>query len=100
MNICSSHKAKHFAGVLGVVAPFMLDIGIISCYTTDNRCFWINNEEPEETLDYLKEIVGEVTLGITTGFFVGASLPIMYYSGRIAYSEMLLIHREGYDEIV
>lgn len=97
MHICSSHKAKHFAGVLGVVAPFMLDIGIISCYTTDNRCLWVEGE-PEETLNYLKEIVGDIALGITTGFILGASLPIMYCSGRIAYSEMKLIHT-GYDEI-
>lgn len=97
IDIHNFHAAKSFAGVLGMVIPFALDIGIISCYTTDNRCFWVEGE-PEETLDHLKEIVGEVALGITSGLILGASLPIIYYSGRIAYSEMKLIHT-GYDEI-
>lgn len=98
IDIHNCHEAKSFAGVLGVVIPLVVDIGIVSCYTTDDTCFWVAGD-PEETLGYLKEVVGELALGVTTGLFLVASLPLMYCSGRIAYSEMLLINN-GYDPIV
>lgn len=95
IDIHNFHAAKSFAGVLGVVIPLTVDVEIIHCYTSSTCFVGVD----KSSLDKFIEFSSDVTLTLSSGIFLAASLPIIYYSGRIAYSEMLLINN-GYDSMV